>query len=442
MTRRLAAATAAGVCAVAAAAAILLPPPQDSHPANRSNPTPTAPTRPAASAVLESPRRDSVPNPTAVQALLDRPLADPALRGRVGASVIDLDTGTTVFDQQGSTGFTPASTAKLLTAIAVLDLLGPDHRFETRVTWRPSTGEVILVGGGDPLLSRGSDGDSTPIEPLASQAAAALRRQGIASAAVRFDDSLFAPELPPSWPGNYVPAGIVHPTSPLSLDGEPAAAAAAEFGRLLQAQGIQQAGPVARTTAVATDQIAATADSAPLGDIVEHVLVTSDNDAAEVLGRHAALAAGLPATPDGVVEAVRRQLTQLGLEVTGAQILDASGLSPAAKVPPAVLTAALRTAAAPREPELRPALTGLPIGAFTGTLTDRFDDPEERQGAGHVRAKTGTLTGVASLAGLTTAADGHTYAFAFLADAIGNANAARDALDRAAAALTGCGCAT
>jgi serine-type D-Ala-D-Ala carboxypeptidase/endopeptidase (penicillin-binding protein 4) len=440
MTRRLVAA-AAVACAVAATAAILLALPDDSQLGDRRNPSP-AQTRPAAASVLELPQPDSIPVPDAVQAILAPRLEDPALGWRVGASVIDLDTGAILFDQQAGTGFTPASTAKLLTAVTVLDLLGPDHRFETQVTWRPDTGELILVGGGDPLLARSPGGDSTPIEELAGQAAAALQRQDITSVAVRFDDSLFSAALPPSWPATYVSFGIVSPTSALTLDGDPPPAAAAEFGRLLQAEGVRQVGPVARTTSLPEDQIAATARSVPLANIVEYVLATSDNEAAEVLGRNAALAAGQPATPDGVVVALRAQLTKLGIDVTDAQILDASGLSPTAKLPPALLTAVLRAAAAPRQPELRPALSGLPIGGFTGTLAERYDDAEEHGGAGRVRAKTGTLAGVSALAGLTTAADGHTYAFSFLADAVGNADAARDALDRAAAALAACGCAS
>jgi serine-type D-Ala-D-Ala carboxypeptidase/endopeptidase (penicillin-binding protein 4) len=455
MSRRLLAATVAG-CVAVALAAILLVLPNDSQSGLRSNSAPTAtspaPVRPAAAAVLEPAQPDSVPNPLAVHAVLTRALADPALGGRVGASVIDLQTGTTVLDQQGGASFTPASTAKLLTAVAVLELLGTDHRFETRVTWRPATGELVLVGAGDPLLSRSQDPPFTSIRTLATEAAETLRRQGVSSAAVRVDDSLFAPGLPPSWPPSYVSAGIVAPTSAIALDGgrgapgaprrdpDPATAAVEEFARLLQAAGVQPAGRVARTTSQPDDQIAATIQSAPLADIVEYVVTTSDNEGAEMLGRHAALAAGQPATPDGAAAALRTTLTALGVDISDAQILDASGLSPAAKLRPVVLTSVLRIAASPRQPELRPTVTGLPIAAFTGTLADRYDDGNERGGAGRVRAKTGTLTRVSSLAGLTTAADGHTYVFAFLADAVGNTDAARDALDRVAAALSGCGC--
>ena len=93
---------------------------------------------------------------------------------------------------------------------------------------------------------------------------------------------------------------------------------------------------------------------------------------------------------------------------------------------------------------LRSLVTALPVAAFSGTLTDRFGPEGARGGAGVVRAKTGTLTGVASLAGLAASSDradggpSRLLAFALLTDDVDAADtlAARDALDRIAAALT------
>jgi D-alanyl-D-alanine carboxypeptidase/D-alanyl-D-alanine-endopeptidase (penicillin-binding protein 4) len=65
-------------------------------------------------------------------------------------------------------------------------------------------------------------------------------------------------------------------------------------------------------------------------------------------------------------------------------------------------------------------------------------------GAGVVRAKTGTLTSVSTLAGLVQDKDGRLLAFALLADRVGPTTAdterAEAALDRAASALASCGC--
>ena len=87
-------------------------------------------------------------------------------------------------------------------------------------------------------------------------------------------------------------------------------------------------------------------------------------------------------------------------------------------------------------------VTGLPVAGFTGTLADRFLVGSAKAGAGVVRAKTGTLTGVSALAGTVPDREGRVLAFAFLVDrtADGGALEVPAALDRAAAALATCGC--
>jgi D-alanyl-D-alanine carboxypeptidase/D-alanyl-D-alanine-endopeptidase (penicillin-binding protein 4) len=108
---------------------------------------------------------------------------------------------------------------------------------------------------------------------------------------------------------------------------------------------------------------------------------------------------------------------------------------------PATLLAVLRVAAAADHPELRAVLTGLPVAGFSGSLEYRFADaaPAAR---GRVRAKTGTLEGTSTLAGVVTDLDGTSAAFVLMADRVGllKTLAARDALDAAAAALGGCRC--
>ncbi|NUR39139.1 MAG: D-alanyl-D-alanine carboxypeptidase, partial [Streptomyces sp.] len=102
-----------------------------------------------------------------------------------------------------------------------------------------------------------------------------------------------------------------------------------------------------------------------------------------------------------------------------------------------LLTALLAKAGDPAHPELRPVLTGLPVAGFTGTLTTRYT-PDGA--AGVVRAKTGTLTGVNTLAGTVVDRDGRLLAFAFLASNTTSKDAAQSALDKAATALAACGC--
>jgi D-alanyl-D-alanine carboxypeptidase/D-alanyl-D-alanine-endopeptidase (penicillin-binding protein 4) len=140
---------------------------------------------------------------------------------------------------------------------------------------------------------------------------------------------------------------------------------------------------------------------------------------------------------------VKATLTKLGLDASKAQIFDGSGLARSNHVPLDVLAGAVRVAASDDHPELRHLLTGLPVAGFTGSLEDRFGGAGAGSGTGLVRAKTGTLTGVHSLAGLVRDRTGTLLVFAVATDSVPvpKTLAARAALDRAAAALANCGCA-
>ena len=103
----------------------------------------------------------------------------------------------------------------------------------------------------------------------------------------------------------------------------------------------------------------------------------------------------------------------------------------------------LQRAAGDQGGALRSLVTGVPVAAFTGSLAYRFDTgPEVARGL--VRAKTGTLSGVHALAGLTMSRDGVVMAFVLAADKVAEADAvdAQDAIDQAAAALADCRCAS
>ena len=171
------------------------------------------------------------------------------------------------------------------------------------------------------------------------------------------------------------------------------------------------------------------------------MLNVSDNEAAEVLARHVGLAVSGEGSFEAGTAAVLQTLRGLGVAVDDARVYDGSGLSRENRLSPETLLDVLRVALEPRHPELDATLTGLPVAGFTGSLTVRFVDAPEA-GRGLVRAKTGTLTGVSSLAGTVTDQDGTTMVFALMADRVRLPNTlyARDALDDAAAALAACHC--
>ncbi len=80
------------------------------------------------------------------------------LRGEVVFAVADVETGAQLEAFGGNQGLPPASVAKALTALYALDVLGADYRFETALIADGPiengilNGDLILVGGGDPLL--------------------------------------------------------------------------------------------------------------------------------------------------------------------------------------------------------------------------------------------------------------------------------------------------
>jgi D-alanyl-D-alanine carboxypeptidase/D-alanyl-D-alanine-endopeptidase (penicillin-binding protein 4) len=123
-------------------------------------------------------------------------------------------------------------------------------------------------------------------------------------------------------------------------------------------------------------------------------------------------------------------------------MLDGSGLSRDDRIPARVLAAVLALDASPAHPRLRAVLSGLPIAGFTGTLDEngRYTTDPTLAGAGLVRAKTGSLTGVDTLAGIVRDRSGDVLTFAFMSNGNNDANAADQTLDQMAVAMLGCGC--
>jgi D-alanyl-D-alanine carboxypeptidase/D-alanyl-D-alanine-endopeptidase (penicillin-binding protein 4) len=173
-----------------------------------------------------------------------------------------------------------------------------------------------------------------------------------------------------------------------------------------------------------------------MSDLVERMLRDSDNQLAESLGRMAALEQGEPGSFVGAVRALEQAAKDQGVDLGTANLYDASGLSRDDALPSESLVEALHAASA--QPQLASILSGLAVAGFDGTLADRFVVGEAAQGAGVVRAKTGTLTGISAEAGVVTTCDGGLVAYAFIADEVVDTEAARAALDDAAAVLTSC----
>ena len=405
-----------------------------------------------------------LPVPGELAATLGPGLTASAL-GRATASVVDVATGRTLYASGAGSPQTPASTNKLATATAALSLLGPDHRFSTRVV-TAGPGRIVLVGGGDPTLTAAATSGSDPqasLATLATRTAAALKAAGTGSVRLGYDISLFtgSPLHPIGVNDNIalvqaltVDEGRIDPNSTEDAPryADPAATAAADFAAMLRARGITVQGAPELTTApakaTATAKAAAPATasalaevrSQPLSEIVERMLTNSDNDIAEALGHQVAIAAGQPATFAGGAAAVLGTLRGLGVRLDGTRLYDSSGLDNQDAIPADVLTQLLALDASPAHPELRSIVTGLPVAGFTGTLDPSVEGFDSSSGLGLVRAKTGTLSTVNTLAGLVVDRDGRLLAFAFMSSGTSDPDSARAGLDLLAGRVAACGC--
>jgi D-alanyl-D-alanine carboxypeptidase/D-alanyl-D-alanine-endopeptidase (penicillin-binding protein 4) len=183
----------------------------------------------------------------------------------------------------------------------------------------------------------------------------------------------------------------------------------------------------------------ASVQSAPLIERVRQMMVASDNVMAETIAREVAQATGRPLSFAGGVDAVLAKLAAADIDLTGASLVDSSGLSVANLLTANTLDEVINAAAGPDQPALRPMVDMLAVAGGSGTLSDRFlgVDPK-KSSAGWLRAKTGSLTKTNSLAGIVTDVNGRVLSFAFISNNAGMEGRTR--LDALAGILRTCGC--
>lgn len=390
-----------------------------------------------------------VPDKAALSSRLTPLLRAAGLGAGVSAEVMDVATKKVLLDLDAADPATPASTAKLLTSAAVLAALGPSATLKTTVVAGATPGEVVLVGGGDPTLSRTAPSLTYPGAPtvadLATQVRVALPA-GTPVSRIVVDGSLFSGPLTANgWGSADAPSSYAAPVTAVAVDGarvgpkstarsgQPAIDAGSALADALGARGAT----VVLGEAPAGAKTLATVHSAPIARLVEEALSMSDNMLAEALARQVAIARKLPASFEGSAQAVVGALKDAGIDLTGVTLNDGSGLSRNDRIPAGVLTAVVGGVADDSLKGASAILSGLPVAGYDGTLFDRAD---AGTAPGTIRAKTGTLLGVHALAGTVVTVDGRLLAFAVVADGSGGNAAAEAALDNVAAALAGCGC--
>jgi serine-type D-Ala-D-Ala carboxypeptidase/endopeptidase (penicillin-binding protein 4) len=417
--------------------------------------------QPAAVTLAVRPPSPSAPTPSdsGLSSALSGPVGNPAL-GTLTGIVIDPATDATMWDHNSTQALTPASATKLLTSTAALLTLDHGLQLTTKVVAGASPDTAILVAGGDPTLSALPDGQES-VYPGAAHlddlVAQVKQATGGTIKNVQIDLSIYSGALTaPGWAPDDAPSVSAAPVMPAMLDGgrtdptanETSPRVANPATVLLQTFAQRLGASVAATSTTAAPagaRVLGEVRSAPLTDLVDNLLVNSDNNLAEAVGRQTAIANGAPPTFAGVAQTTLNVLAQNGFDTTGVSLNDGSGLSTLNKVPARLLAQLLAVVAAPdgkdtRTAKLRPLLAGLPVAGASGTLAPpRFTDPASSSGKGWVRAKTGTLSGVNTLAGLVLDKDGRVLVFALMSNG-SSATTGRPALDAIAATLRGCGC--
>lgn len=443
------------VLGAALAAALLagcstVPPVPTASPSALDGAKPAASTSASPSAAPSAtPQPTPTPPPIPDGKVLGKELARVSRDGikATGLVVVDPATGRTL-TTRGDDPLVPASTMKVITSLAVVDTLGDDATFTTRVV-SAKPGRLVLVGGGDPMLTdkqSKSGSKLASLEALAERTVTALKQAGTTSVRLGYDDTLFSgPIWHPSWKPTW--KSYTARVAALTVNGarngqwsvhpDPARTAAEAFAARLKAGGIKVTA-VKPEQAAASAQVVAEVTSAPLSAIVGHTLRVSDNFVAEVLSRHVALHTGRKGSFKEGSAAVTAWLKSYDLWADGVVIDDGSGLSGKSRLRPSVLAGAL--ALTLTTPSLSAVAKGLPVAGVNGTLKERFNDKAEKAGRKVVHAKTGTLLGVASLAGYVTTKDGAMLTFALMANQAVNRDTAYNWLDRTASVLARCGC--
>ena len=174
--------------------------------------------------------------------------------------------------------------------------------------------------------------------------------------------------------------------------------------------------------------------SPPLSSILREMNKPSDNLIAELLLKTiGAELKGVPGTGEKGLSAINEFLGEIGMDAAGYALADGSGVSRYNLVTASLLTDLLiymfRNFAV-----MPDYLASLPIGGVDGTLTRRM---RGMSAEGVLRAKTGTLRGITTLAGYTVTADGETVVFSILvSNYLGSANPRRLLQDRIGNILT------
>ena len=362
----------------------------------------------------------------ALQVKLDSLLRDRMFQtSQVGLMVYDLTADSTLFAYNQQQLMRPASTMKVVTAITALDCLGSDYEYETRLYYtgtidgRTLNGNIYCLGGFDPMLTLD---DVTAMAVLVK----ALNIDSISGQIVADQTMKEAKDYGEGWCWDddnplLLPLTIGRKNNFLQTFAEEVARQGVNLERVRMSSGkvpqrAQMIGSYRRR----------------LTEVMERMMKVSDNFYAESVFYQTAASAGKGVARATDARNVTRQLiARLGLGHHAYRIADGSGLSLYNYVSAELLCMLLRHAW--HTPAIIEALLPtLPIAGVDGTLEKRMRGTAAE---GNVLAKTGTVSGISSLAGYCTAANGHQLCFAIINQGVMRNALGRDFQDKVCVAL-------
>jgi D-alanyl-D-alanine carboxypeptidase/D-alanyl-D-alanine-endopeptidase (penicillin-binding protein 4) len=345
-------------------------------------------------------------SPESIPAVFDELLKVPTL-SNPAMIVIDGSTGQIIYEKNIYSQRKPASVMKVLAAAVTLDYLDPLSVFNTTVNIAPEEKTVVIRGSFDPWISldhnvaRKMSRASLPYMGFNTLSAVKDANSGSLKNYKVLYSNLYSKDIA-NLKAFWAKRGF-KPVFKQVTDDE-----------AFLAQG----------------DLVVSENSPTVGQILDWMMLWSDNLLADRLAGLAARSAGYSPNIKGIETIFRNLLSQLEIDDSKLVVADASGLSKKNKITAKLMGELLYKI----RNEQRYALlyNSLPIGGVSGTLENRFLKTAPLA-VGLVRAKTGTLNGTATLAGYVQSTD-REYVFVTLADDIAKGNAAlnkaRAAIDR------------
>jgi len=344
--------------------------------------------------------------PDSIPAVFDELLKIPTL-SNPAMIVIDGTTGQVIYEKNIYSQRKPASVMKVLAGAVTLDYLDPQSVFNTTVNIVPEEKTVVIRGSLDPWISLDHK---------------VGRKMGRASLPYMGFNTLSAVKKANG--GSLKNYKVIY-SNLYSQDVVNLKAFWAKRGFKPVFKSVTD-----EETFLAQGDLVASENSPTVAQILDWMMLWSDNLLADRLAALAARAAGYPLNIKGVETVFRALLTQLEIDDSKLVVADASGLSKKNKITAKLMGEFLYKVR--KEEKYALLYSSLPIGGVTGTLQNRFITTAPAA-VGLVRAKTGTLNGTATLAGYVQSTD-REYVFVTLADDIAKGNAAlnkaRAAIDR------------